>query len=80
VGRRKVVGSAGRFGPRYGGKIRAKVTEVERTKKQRFTCPKCNMPFVVRVSPGIWECKKCGNKFSGLAYTPQSQLESKEEK
>jgi len=78
MGRRKLVGSAGRFGPRYGGKIRAKVAEIEKMRRQRYVCPKCNMPFVTRVSSGIWKCKKCGNKFGGLAYTPQ--LESKEKK
>jgi len=80
MSKRGVVGSAGRFGPRYGGKIRAKVAVIERAQKQRHVCPKCSMAFVVRVSSGVWKCKKCGNKFGGLAYLPQPQLKREEEK
>jgi large subunit ribosomal protein L37Ae len=72
VGRKKEVGTAGRFGPRYGKKIRAKVSEIESVQKQRHICPKCNMPYVKRVSSGIWKCKKCGTKFAGLSYYPKA--------
>ncbi len=65
----KRVGTAGRFGPRYGKKIRKAIAEIEKTQKQRHICPKCNMPYVKRVSSGIWQCQKCGTKFAGLAYS-----------
>jgi len=70
MGRKKKVGSAGRFGARYGKKVRKIVAEIEKVQKQRHICPKCNMPYVKRVAAGIWECKKCGTKFAGLAYVP----------
>ena len=70
MGRKKKVGSAGRFGARYGKKVRKIVAEIEKVQKQRHICPKCNMPYVKRVAAGIWECKKCGIKFAGLAYVP----------
>ena len=70
MGRKKKIGSAGRFGVRYGKKVRKIVAEIEKVQKQRHICPKCNMPYVKRVAAGIWECKKCGTKFAGLAYVP----------
>jgi len=72
MGRKKQIGPAGRFGSRYGKKIRAKISEIEKIEKQRHICPNCNMPYVERVSSGIWKCKKCGAKFTGLAYYPVS--------
>ncbi len=71
MGRKKKVGSAGRFGQRYGRKVRQIVAEIEKIQKQRHICPKCNMPYVKRIAKGIWQCKKCGNKFTGLAYYPK---------
>lgn len=71
MGRKKLVGTAGRFGSRYGKKVRAIVARIEKVEKQRHICPKCNLPYVKRVGKGIWKCKKCGNKFAGLAYTPK---------
>jgi large subunit ribosomal protein L37Ae len=78
MGKKKEVGSAGRFATRYGKKIRAKVAEIERVQKKRHLCPRCNMSYVERVSSGIWLCKKCGVKFAGLAYNPYSETKKKE--
>ena len=66
------VGSAGRFGPRYGKKVREKVSEIEKKQKSRHTCPKCSLPYVRRLSKGIFICQKCNNKFAGQAYFPRS--------
>lgn len=66
----KKVGSAGRFGTRYGVTIRQKVAEVEKKQKRKHKCPVCNFLRVKRVSTGIWQCKKCGVKFAGKAYEP----------
>jgi large subunit ribosomal protein L37Ae len=60
--------SVGRYGARYGKKVRWKVAEIEKAQKKRHICPKCHMPYVKRVAKGIWECKKCGLKFAGPAY------------
>jgi large subunit ribosomal protein L37Ae len=70
MGRKKKVGTAGRFGPRYGKKIREKVAEIEAIQRQKHTCPKCGKRGVKRVSTGIWKCLKCGFKFAGKAYFP----------
>ena len=67
------VGSAGRFGVRYGRTIRARVSKIESVQKKKHLCPRCKMPYVKRVSSGVWKCKKCGLKFAGLAYQPKKE-------
>jgi large subunit ribosomal protein L37Ae len=73
VGRKKKIGTAGRFGSRYGKKDRQQVADIEKIQKQRHTCPRCGLPYVKRESTGIWKCKKCGNRFAGMAYYPRSE-------
>lgn len=73
----KKIGSAGRFGARYGTKVRSRVAEIEKIQKGKLICPKCEMPHVKRIAKGIWYCKKCGRKFTGLAYYP-TQMERRE--
>jgi len=73
MGRTKKVGSAGRFGPRYGRRIRLSVKEVEAKQKKAHRCPMCKKLSLQRISAGIWECKKCGAKFAGGAYTPRTE-------
>ena len=71
--KKKKVGSAGRFGPRYVRRIRAAVSKIEKEQRKRHICPKCKMRYVRRVAAGIWQCKKCGTKFAGLAYIPKRE-------
>lgn len=66
----KKVGSAGRFGSRYGVTVRQKVANIEKIQKRKHKCPYCNYNKVKRLSAGIWKCKKCGTKFAGKAYEP----------
>ncbi len=70
--RTKKIGSAGKLGPRYGTKIRKLVVEVERKLKQDHKCPSCGANKVKRAGASIWECRRCGAKFAGAAYTPSS--------
>lgn len=65
------VGSGGRFGSRYGKRIRTLVNALEHSKNARHKCPKCKMMYVKRESSGIWKCRKCGVKFAGQAYRPK---------
>jgi large subunit ribosomal protein L37Ae len=79
--RTKKVGSSGRFGPRYGVKLRRRISTLESRQKKKHICPDCNYTAVKRVSTGIWECKHCGYTFTGGAYLPktavgESRLES----
>jgi large subunit ribosomal protein L37Ae len=68
----RVTGSAGRFGPRYGRFIRKRVAETEKISKAVHQCPRCDVIAVRREGTGIWSCRKCGFKFAGGAYQPQT--------
>ena len=66
----KKVGSTGRFGSRYGRRIRTKIVSVEKD-KHLVKCPHClKLKALKRVSSGIWYCTKCDTKFAGKAYKP----------
>ena len=65
--RTKKVKSSGRFGPRYGVRVRKKIAEIESIQRKKQSCIFCD-GIIKRLSKGIWECKKCGKKFAGHAY------------
>ena len=65
----KIVGSAGRFGARYGRKLRTRVLEVERRQRKKQLCPYCRRVNARRVSVGVYSCRTCKSKFTGGAYT-----------
>lgn len=66
----KKIGSAGRFGVRYGKTVRQRVSDVEKLQKAKHKCPYCHKFGVKRLSPGIYICKRCDAKFTGKAYVP----------
>lgn len=72
MGRTRYVGSAGRFGTRYGRVARRDVAQVEKTSRAKHVCPSCENEKVKRVSSGIWQCRKCSHKFAGGAYAPET--------
>ncbi|MBN1763022.1 MAG: 50S ribosomal protein L37ae [Methanomicrobia archaeon] len=66
--------SAGRFGVRYGRKIRKAITAIEDRTRAAHTCPRCERPAVKRIGTGIWKCAKCGYTFTGGTYVPHTPL------
>ena len=70
----KVVGSTGRFGARYGLRIRARVAKVEKEQNAPQECPYCLRKVTKRLSAGVWLCSKCKSKFTGGAYKVKSSL------
>lgn len=68
--RTKKVGIAGKYGPRYGIRIRRRLHDVETEMREKHPCPECNTGVLKRVSTGIYECRKCGVKIASSAYYP----------
>lgn len=60
--------ASGRFGARYGKKVRAKLSAVESKQRVKQKCPFCDKVGVKRISKGIWECPKCKRKFASDVY------------
>jgi len=60
--------AAGRFGARYGKRVRAKLVTVEDKQRKKQKCPFCEKLGVKRLSKGIWHCKKCDKTFASNTY------------
>lgn len=64
----KKVKAAGRFGCRYGKRVRSKLAAVETIQRKKQKCPFCGKLQAKRLSKGIWHCKKCDKKFASNTY------------
>ncbi|HKV90577.1 MAG TPA: 50S ribosomal protein L37ae [Thermoplasmata archaeon] len=80
--RTKKVGNTGWMGPRYGIRIRRRVLEIDRAREAAAACPKCATVTVRRIASGVFECRRCGNKFASGAYlfTPAPPITRSDEK
>lgn len=63
-------GSDGRFGARYGRVARKRVAEIEEEMNDDHECPECGAAAVSRDGTGIWECGRCGHRYTGGTYRP----------
>ena len=70
MARTKKVGSTGRFGVRYGAKLRRRVLDIDKKRSEPVRCPACATKALRRVAVGLWKCKKCELLFAGGAYVP----------
>lgn len=70
MARTKKVLSTGKYGVRYGKKIRERLLDVEKDQRKRHACPQCLKLTFKRQASGIWSCGKCGAKYAGKAYKP----------
>ena len=69
MGHTKKVGIAGKFGPRYGVRVRDAWRNIAEKQKGVVKCPKCQSKLKnLRLFLGCWECKKCGAKWTGGAW------------
>lgn len=60
--------AAGRFGCKYGRKVRGRIVNVEDKQRIKQKCPFCESNKVKRKSKGIWHCGKCEKTFASDAY------------
>jgi large subunit ribosomal protein L37Ae len=70
LARTKKVGSTGRFGARYGAKLRRRVLDIEKKRNEPTRCPSCATRALKRQAVGLWKCSKCDLLFAGGAYVP----------
>lgn len=70
----KITRSAGRFGVRYGRRDRKLVADLEEKMCGNHICTQCDQPKVRRIGTGIWSCTKCGHKFAGGTYLPETSV------
>jgi len=73
MSRRSRRSHVGGLGARYGRSVRRRLTRVQDEAHQRYPCPNCGSVAVERSSVGVWECRKCGNTFTGGAYSPTTK-------
>lgn len=64
------VGIAGKYGTRYGVRVRKRMRDVGTQRADTYPCPRCMSVAVRRTSAGIWECRHCDLVFTGGAYQP----------
>ncbi len=62
------VGITGKYGTRYGQKLRKQVKAFEILQRTKYVCPFCGKTAVRRHSVGIWQCKPCGRTVAGGAW------------
>jgi large subunit ribosomal protein L37Ae len=60
--------SAGRFGARYGTRVRKGLISIEKKQRIKQKCPYCSKKGIKRLSKGIWKCSKCDKKFASDTY------------
>jgi len=73
------VGMTGKYGARYGVKIRKQIKSVSRYRARPQRCPECQEDAVKRLSSGIWLCKHCTLKFAASAYSIRTRSYTREE-
>jgi len=66
--RTQKVGITGKYGTRYGQKLRKQVKAFEILQRTKYTCPFCGKSSVRRHSVGIWNCKACRRSVAGGAW------------
>ncbi|MBD3318682.1 50S ribosomal protein L37ae [Candidatus Woesearchaeota archaeon] len=68
MAKKSKLGSAKRFGVRYGRTVKHNLAKIEAMQRASTKCPFCLYDKVKRVAMGIFVCHKCDAKFTGRAY------------
>jgi large subunit ribosomal protein L37Ae len=78
VTKEKTFGSVKRFGVRYGRTVKHNLSKIESELRKKQKCPYCSNFAAKRIASGIWNCRKCGAKFTGKAYSVSKKITVKE--
>lgn len=62
------VGITGKYGTRYGAKLRKQVKAIEILQRTKYTCPFCGKSSIRRFAVGIWRCRACRRNIAGGAW------------
>ncbi len=62
------VGITGKYGTRYGAKLRKQAKAIEMLRRTKFISPFCGKQSMKRVAVGIWRCKTTNRKIAGGAW------------
>jgi ribosomal protein L37AE/L43A len=65
----KKISAAGKFRTGYGISLRQEYNKVESLQRKTQPSPFHPKGKAVRISAGIWKCKKTGKIFAGPAYS-----------
>jgi large subunit ribosomal protein L37Ae len=60
--------STGKFGARYGKRVKDRVVKVEEKQRIKQKCPFCEKVGAKRQAKGIWECPRCKKRFASNTY------------
>jgi large subunit ribosomal protein L37Ae len=62
------VGITGKYGTRYGAKLRKQAKAIEILQRTKYVCPFCGKQSIKRSAVGIWRCKACRRCIAGGAW------------
>ena len=62
------VGITGKYGTRYGQKLRKQVKAIEILQRKKTICPFCGKTSIRRAAAGIWRCRACKRTIAGGAW------------
>jgi large subunit ribosomal protein L37Ae len=64
----------GGLATRYGTAPRRRYIDILVRMRRKHECPKCKVRAARRLSVGLWQCRRCGNQFTGGAYFPFTKI------
>lgn len=62
------VGITGKYGTRYGAKLRKQVKAIDILQRTKYICPFCGKNSIRRFAVGIWRCRACRRNIAGGAW------------
>ena len=66
--RTRKVGITGKYGTKYGQKLRKQVKAIEILQRTKSICPFCGKKSIKREAAGIWKCRGCRRAIAGGAW------------